>query len=474
MKKRGLALATAVAAAVTLALPATALASTSAAGATGSSAATTVFVPSFNPKLAHCSPATSSGPTVQHCTQAERIPLKDLTTAQRAERQRAMEKIAARAKAARKAAASASRAASAAAAITAPAQCEFSSTQFVLSVASNPSRYVSCSDVLWTITSLTVTDGTPIITGFFEYEDQSWNLYSRTSLGWNHGMQTIGYTDGFGTMEDGVSGLLTSNCTPSPHCSAISLTTPDPQFVAIAPGGTYTFAWDESDIGPATTTFGSVDTLTPFLGVTWDITTPEPGTTGAETGFLAARCDFTFRNSRGCVDQGFTPTLFLSLVRYGSSAAMIQFAQASMSAHWGQPGVGSPLTRLAAGGAANRRVICNGTFVNQGARIGGNDGDRDSCDEFPFAATYQSGTLNGVTSGAQCAQVTAVSSGTTTGNEAADWPAVAVLGTPTLNEACVRGHIPLRLNNAVGGAYGALIIANRLIDKDPFWVTVTP
>ena len=51
---------------------------------------------------------------------------------------------------------------------------------------------------------------------------------------------------------------------------------------------------------------------------------------------------------------------------------------------------------------------------------------------------------------------------------------IGTLGTPTLNEACVRGHIPLKLNNSVGGAYGGLITSNRLIDADPFWVSVTP
>ena len=94
-------------------------------------------------------------------------------------------------------------------------------------------------------------------------------------------------------------------------------------------------------------------------------------------------------------------------------------------------------------GNRNRRIICrDGSFHNMGAAIGGNDGDRDSCDEYPFAATCQSGALNGVTAGSQCAQVTAVQTGTT-GNEAADWNAVTPVGTVTGNEACVRGHIPL-------------------------------
>jgi hypothetical protein len=69
--------------------------------------------------------------------------------------------------------------------------------------------------------------------------------------------------------------------------------------------------------------------------------------------------------------------------------------------------------------------------------------------------------------------VTATSSGITTGDEAADWPPVATVGTPTLNEACARGHIPLNLNTSAGGAYGGLTTSSRLIDRDPFWISVT-
>jgi hypothetical protein len=35
-----------------------------------------------------------------------------------------------------------------------------------------------------------------------------------------------------------------------------------------------------------------------------------------------------------------------------------------------------------------------------------------------------------------------------------------------------RGHIPLALNSAVGGVFGSLVQNNRLIDNDPFRVSV--
>lgn len=101
--------------------------------------------------------------------------------------------------------------------------------------------------------------------------------------------------------------------------------------------------------------------------------------------------------------------------------------------------------------------------------------DRDTCDEFPFAGTYENPANNGgITDGAQCVQVTAIQIDKPTGtNEAADWPSTVTLGTPTGQETCVRGHIPGKLNSSVGGSYGNLVRSNRLDDNDPFWMVVT-
>jgi hypothetical protein len=104
-------------------------------------------------------------------------------------------------------------------------------------------------------------------------------------------------------------------------------------------------------------------------------------------------------------------------------------------------------------------------------------GDTDSCDEYPFAATYENPANSGaIKSGSECAQVTAVQIANPTGNnEAADWPTVTPLQTPTKAELCARGHIPLNLNKSVGGSLGNFVQGSgqRLIDHDPFWVTVT-
>ena len=111
----------------------------------------------------------------------------------------------------------------------------------------------------------------------------------------------------------------------------------------------------------------------------------------------------------------------LSLARYGSSAAMIQWAQFNLSGAWGLQGVGAPLHRLTDSilSSNNREVICDSSFVANPAITAALApyNDTDSCDEYPFASSYESGAMvDGVTgapkpyvtTGANCAQVTAV------------------------------------------------------------------
>lgn len=187
----------------------------------------------------------------------------------------------------------------------------------------------------------------------------------------------------------------------------------------------------------------------------------------------------------GCVFPSFIPTFAVSRATYGAAAALIQWAQLHESAHWGLRPLGEPLMRLANATQrrANRRVICNRgwTPFRKGwkhgrVRVG------DSCDEFPFAATYESGAMNGVTSGTQCAQLEADRTGSK-GSPAQIWGDVKPIGTPTGHEKCVRGHIPLTLNVDLGrDAYLAFIKSQRLLDLtvtggprngDKFWLSVT-
>jgi hypothetical protein len=231
------------------------------------------------------------------CTEAERLPLKDLTAAQRAERQRTMATIKAR---------SQQHASAAAQALPAePAQCGFSSTEFVNSVITNPSRFLSCSDTLLVIAVFQITP-VPELLGEFYWEDQQWASYSVTSLNWTHGVETLGYVAGaFGTLAEGIDGEMYCGCFLAEGiCSATSLAVPDPQPVAIAPGGIYSFGWDESDTGVASKQSGAVDTLNPYLGADWEVANAGEPTELLDTGGLAARCDSQVTSTDGCADQG--------------------------------------------------------------------------------------------------------------------------------------------------------------------------
>jgi hypothetical protein len=70
--------------------------------------------------------------------------------------------------------------------------------------------------------------------------------------------------------------------------------------------------------------------------------------------------------------------------------------------------------------------------------------------------------------------VTAVQTGTSGTNEAADWSIIQVNGSPSGTEPCVRGHIPALLNSGVGGKYGSTLVQqSRMINGDQYWVQVT-
>jgi hypothetical protein len=149
----------------------------------------------------------------------------------------------------------------------------------------------------------------------------------------------------------------------------------------------------------------------------------------------------------GCV-TAYTPTLGLSIRQAGASAALFRWAQGHMDEHWGLKGKGKPLTRASQSTAAgNRGRVCDSTFRNSGTVIvHGAENDKDSCDEFPFAATNQSGAsqLNAKgEKGTACAQLQSVRTANS-GTEAEQWGNVKVVGNPNYSAPCVRGARPLQ------------------------------
>lgn len=229
---------------------------------------------------------------------------------------------------------------------------------------------------------------------------------------------------------------------------------------------------------------GRIDKFTP----SYLITIVAPDFTPVQFPFdlpVAIRCDDMLSQGftvAGCVFPGVVPTLVVSRADYGASAAMIQWAQQHLSAHWGLRGKGKPLTRLASTTQknTNRKIICQRAWraYPPWTADNGKVSVKDSCDEFPFATTEQSGAMkNGKTdnsfSGAECAQVEAVKTADK-GSVARVWNDVKVIGNYSKGARCVRGHIPLSLNSDLGSAaWKAFIAANRVLNKDQFWVSVT-
>jgi len=437
----------------------------------------------FDPSKAKCSTVPGAPADTKNCVEMERLPLSDLTSAQLTQRQQAMTKLSAKAKQAKAAPAAAS---------AAPAACGFSSSGVPTGISViNPSRLLSCSDFYWTVLDVEEVDGTFSLLGDFSFEDQSWVTFSATSLSWVHDMQTISYTGG-GTLGAGVDGFMSSNCTVVPTaCTATSTGAPDPQVIFLAPGSTNSWEWDEQDAGPASTTTGTVDNLDSVLGVQWNLIDGSSDYVQTESGGLDGRCDngVAVASSQGCVDENFTPTMYISYSEGGASVDMVNYYEENIAPYYGNQYSPDPkpLHRLtdpilSGPNGNNREIICGGFTLDPAITAAlAPYNDTDSCDEYPFASTYESGAMEEgadgnpkpfVTTGANCAQVTADHTDTTNQFESTDWVSVTVNST-TGSDPCIRGHIPKRLNSYVGGVFRGLIGTARLIDKDAFWVQVT-
>lgn len=139
---------------------------------------------------------------------------------------------------------------------------------------------------------------------------------------------------------------------------------------------------------------------------------------------------------------------------------MIWWAQNTLTGAWGLPGT-QPLHRYPgkARQQANRRAICgDGVWPNPLI-------PNDSCDEYAFAATYESGALHGLT-GKDCAEVEPVQ------QNDGSW-SVDYIRAVSPSDGCVTGHVDSDDNQNLGRALGTFIVQNRVLDNDPYWVVIT-
>jgi hypothetical protein len=186
---------------------------------------------------------------------------------------------------------------------------------------------------------------------------------------------------------------------------------------------------------------------------------------------LPIRCDNNtpgFTNP-GCVVPAFVPNLILPLSKYGAAAANALVGETKLP---GTPGW-SPSTALTRGDPANtnanRSVTC-GSF--QPFPAGNSYGVvSDSCDEYPFASSQQSGgALTPPVPGSSCLEIVPQQEANGT------WMAVNLNPyTGTYPQVCVRGHVNSILNQNVGTqALNPLYTLNRMMVGDKYTVSVTP
>lgn len=178
------------------------------------------------------------------------------------------------------------------------------------------------------------------------------------------------------------------------------------------------------------------------------------------------RCDSRktgIGSSEGCVDGAVRQEadLEMPISKYGAAAFTYGWVQWNLKDKWGLYS-GSPL-KYAADGDERRKRTCGKQSSEPFEPFDPSIVKNDSCDEFPFAGTQQGGN-----DGALCAEIRPhlrIDDKYEMYEAYDDKPV-------TRNEPCVRSHVPNEENGNAGLEYGRYVQKWRLIDGDPFYLTV--
>lgn len=263
-----------------------------------------------------------------------------------------------------------------------------------------------------------------------------------------------------GVVAGGLSATWTAGC--SSNCQA---TQPAPfaPNTWMAPGQTLTGTTEFSDPQAR----GGIDHFAP--GYTLEMLSP--GSLGDAPAVWATpqlRCDFQLSRRAGCVVPEVTPTFQVDSGANPIAAYGIRWAQENLATHPGLAGSGEPLHRLAddAQQRSNRNTVCGRGWSPDLLTV-----PTDSCDEFPFAASREGGSMPGP----ECAElkphVNLLSLPWEVRTGPDGQPIADVVQAPAPNTTCARVHVPLTQNTYVGGALGRFASAQRLVDNDPYWVS---
>ncbi|MFA3874072.1 hypothetical protein ABS735_10345 [Streptomyces sp. MMCC 100] len=226
---------------------------------------------------------------------------------------------------------------------------------------------------------------------------------------------------------------------------------------------------------------------------TFSTSVPEAMPTDNSQGLIGApiwvRCD-TVYSAAGCVFPDYLPGYAFNTAKTPAAAANAWLINTKL--HNGEPlqfladrytdGVHGERNKWSRDPDLNRKVVCPDGWA---AEYGHPDtttlpeisaGDTKSCDEFPFASTYQSGGMpermdgtNQVLSGDECVQTyaTKYSDGVWR-----FWDDERISG-PDWNEVCGRSAMSNWVNTTAGSRISSFASKFRLLDKDKYWVKVT-
>ncbi|WNI22745.1 hypothetical protein [Streptomyces sp. ITFR-16] len=189
------------------------------------------------------------------------------------------------------------------------------------------------------------------------------------------------------------------------------------------------------------------------------------------------RCDngVVIKNSTGCVFAKHIPVWQTNTKRYPAAAAYYWLLREELASHPGSQARKSPMHRLTdtAAQAHNRDTVCNKTGEGKWTIHDDATGDTQGrqCDEFPFAATRESGgQWLPVTNGGVCAQLYAKQQPDKTWRLLDD----DRYDPPTWTEPCGRATMPGKQNGDAGRGPGlsGFYTKARLADGDPFYMEV--
>ncbi|MFD7342626.1 Tat pathway signal protein [Streptomyces violascens] len=212
-----------------------------------------------------------------------------------------------------------------------------------------------------------------------------------------------------------------------------------------------------------------------------------------QKGELDVRCDVEVKTTPGCVFSRYKPTYRMDEKKFPAAAAHAWLIQNKLPGHYGLRGTGTPLTFLSNDVLVppnsnkpifeyNRDQICptkwtRSPLATMSPELGAND--VSSCDEFPFASSWQSAATpkswggkntnapaSGVSSGEECVNTVAQK-----GSDGR-WRLVADPRShiPTWTEPCGRSSMSNNQNTQSMSKFPSWRKNNRVLEGDAYWL----